>query len=128
MQMEIKRILLGTFIAFLVGTLSVAAQQNPGRHTVQQGETLYSLSQRYGVSVDGIIAANPSLKTESLKIGTVIMIPRQARGTGIAGSDCREMHKVAKKETVWSISQRYGITVDELIAANPEMKAEGYKL
>ncbi len=128
MQMEIKRILLGTFIAFLVGTLSVAAQQTPGRHTVQQGETLYSLSQRYGVSVDGIIAANPSLKTELLKIGTVIMIPRQARGTGIAGSDCREMHKVAKKETVWSISQRYGITVDELIAANPEMKAEGYKL
>ena len=40
----------------------------------------------------------------------------------------REMYKVKKKDTQYSISKQYGITVEELKAANPEMAAEDYKL
>ncbi|MBQ4148014.1 MAG: LysM peptidoglycan-binding domain-containing protein [Prevotella sp.] len=40
----------------------------------------------------------------------------------------REMHKVKKKETLFGIAQKYGITVDELTKANPEMKMPDYKL
>ncbi len=42
---------------------------------VQPGETLYNLSRTYHVSVDNIIAANPSLQNESLKAGEMIIIP-----------------------------------------------------
>ncbi len=40
----------------------------------------------------------------------------------------RQMHKVKKKETLFGISQAYGITVDELVKANPEMSVPDYKL
>ena len=40
----------------------------------------------------------------------------------------RDIHTVKKKETIYSISHDYGLTVDELMQANPEMKAKDFKL
>lgn len=40
----------------------------------------------------------------------------------------QDIYKVKKKDTMYSIAKKYGITIDELTAANPEMKAEDYKL
>lgn len=40
----------------------------------------------------------------------------------------REKHKVEKSETVFGIAKRYGITIEDLIAVNPEMKRQGYEL
>lgn len=40
----------------------------------------------------------------------------------------REQHKVKRKETIFGISRMYGITIQELIAANPEMNTPGYEL
>jgi len=37
-------------------------------------------------------------------------------------TDCKEMHKVEKKETIYGIAQKYGLTVDEFVDANPELK------
>lgn len=40
----------------------------------------------------------------------------------------RDMYKVKKKDTIFGIAKKYGITLPELMEANPEMKAEGYAL
>lgn len=40
----------------------------------------------------------------------------------------REMHKVKRKETIFGIAREYGITIEELIDANPDMKQPGYEL
>lgn len=40
----------------------------------------------------------------------------------------KDMYKVKKKDTLFGIARSYGITVDELISANPEMKVTGYEL
>ena len=40
----------------------------------------------------------------------------------------RGLHKVKKKETIFGISKMYGITIDQLIEANPEMKTPDYEL
>lgn len=40
----------------------------------------------------------------------------------------RDLHKVKKRETIFGIARDYGITIDQLIDANPEMKTEGYEL
>ncbi len=40
----------------------------------------------------------------------------------------REMHKVKKKETLFGIARQYGLTVQELLDANPEMNKPGYEL
>lgn len=40
----------------------------------------------------------------------------------------REIHKVKKKETVFGIAREYGISIEELKKANPEMEAPDYQL
>lgn len=40
----------------------------------------------------------------------------------------KEMHKVKRSETIFGIAKKYGITVNELIKANPEMNTPGYEL
>lgn len=48
----------------------------------------------------------------------------------IAAQNARwqDVYKVKKKDTVYGISRKYGITVTELMAANPEISGEDYKL
>ena len=112
-------------------------------HTIQSGETLYGLSQKYKVSVKSILNANPGLNEKNFRFGQVVNIPKDdaanapAEGgataqtptqpqtqQGIPGpvqSRCKEMHKVERKETVYSIARKYGITEQELLEANPEI-------
>lgn len=40
----------------------------------------------------------------------------------------RDVYKVKKKDTIYGIARMYGITIQELMDANPEMKADDYKL
>lgn len=46
----------------------------------------------------------------------------------IAMAQSVRTHKVAKKETMYGISKMYGITVEQLVQANPGMEEPGYKL
>lgn len=119
---------------------TAANTQTETFHTIEQGETLYRLTVKYGVSVKAICDANPGLSAENFRIGQVIRIPSadktdivtaenaaQSEIPAIQGpvqSRCRDMHKVKRKETVYSISREYGISEAELIAANPELKGE----
>ena len=56
-----------------------------------------------------------------LILGTSIVSAQQP-------ANIREQHQVKKKETVFGISRAYGLTIEELINANPEMKQQGYEL
>ncbi|MBQ7421249.1 MAG: ABC transporter substrate-binding protein [Prevotella sp.] len=40
----------------------------------------------------------------------------------------RAIHKVKKSETIFGIAREYGISIQDLIDANPEMKQPGYEL
>lgn len=40
----------------------------------------------------------------------------------------RDIHKVKKKETIFGIAKDYGVSIQDLLDANPEMKREGYEL
>lgn len=40
----------------------------------------------------------------------------------------RDMYKAKKKDTIFGIAKKYGISMPELINANPDMKSEGYEL
>ncbi len=108
----------------------------PQYHTIQAGETLYQLTVKYGITAQAICAANPGLSAGNFRIGQVIVIPAQtaapAKETKTAATTSPEtekkedewqtMHKVQRRETIYSISREYGITEEELIAANPELK------
>lgn len=113
-----------------------ASQKGETFHTIQAGETLYKLTTLYKVSAKAICEANPGLSAENFRIGQVIRIPLKEEKamaenqppidqTAIQGpvqSRCKDMHKVKRKETIFSVSREYGISEQELIAANPELK------
>lgn len=122
---------------------SAANAQKETYHTIEAGETLYRLTVKYNVSAKAICDANPGLSAENFRIGQVIRIPSTAEADTISPTEgqgntaaanntllgpvesrCRDMHKVKRKETVFSISRAYGISEAELIAANPELKGE----
>lgn len=66
-------------------------------HKVLKGHTLYSISKAYGVSVDEIKAANPSL-SEGLKAGMLIYIPDKAATTGTVTADQPENTSVTTEQ------------------------------
>ena len=122
---------------------SAANAQKETYHTIASGETLYRLTVKYNVSAKAICDANPGLSAENFRIGQVILIPSTTEAETIVPAEtqsstvvannnilgpvesrCRDMHKVKRKETVFSISREYGISEAELIAANPELKGE----
>ena len=119
--------------------LSSDNTQGPTFHTIAPGETLYGLTRKYHTTAQAICDANPGLSAANFRSGQVIRIPapdkitseteteQQTSDKAIAApvqSRCRDMHKVKRKETVYSISRQYGISEAELIAANPELKGE----
>ncbi|HPR85702.1 MAG TPA: LysM peptidoglycan-binding domain-containing protein [Prolixibacteraceae bacterium] len=55
----------------------VPEEKNVTKYKVGQGETLFSLAARFGVDVDDIKNANPSLLSRSLEAGEIILIPRK---------------------------------------------------
>lgn len=80
-------------------------------HKVDAGETLYGISKHYAVTVDQILEHNPTADA-GLEIGRILKIPYVQRTPKKATNG--NIHIVAEKETLFSISRQYGVTVDEL--------------
>jgi LysM repeat protein len=80
-------------------------------HRVSEKETLYGLSKRYGTTVDAIIEFNPTADA-GLEIGQIIKIPYVPRSVIRAGAG--QIHTVAAKETMFSISQLYNVSIEEI--------------
>lgn len=104
-------------------------------HTIIPGENLYRLSMAYNISVKELCDENPGLSAENFKAGEVIRIPLAADQDMLVAAQgdntqqraevkprCKEMHKVKRKETIFSVSRQYGLTEQELIQENPELK------
>lgn len=62
-----------------------------------------------------------SLLVMSALAGAPATSMAQSTGAGLAGSDCKEMYQVQKKDNLYAIAMNHGITVEELLAANPEI-------
>jgi Predicted glycosyl hydrolase len=86
-------------------------------HTVETGQTVYSIALMYHVSVEDIYRLNPESK-DVIKIGESLKIPQQ--------STTYIYHTIQPKETLYSVSKKYDITGDEIIAANPGLSVETF--
>jgi LysM repeat protein len=87
-------------------------------YTVEPQDGLYAVSRKFHVSQADILGSNPAI-TDALKTGQKIRIPVVDQGTPVK-------HTVARKQTLFAIAYQYGVTVDEIIALNPDA-AKGIK-
>ncbi|MBL7978074.1 MAG: LysM peptidoglycan-binding domain-containing protein [Bacteroidetes Order II. Incertae sedis bacterium] len=114
------------------------------KHIIQKGETLYSIAKKYGLSLSDLRQLN-GLKNFRLDAGGVLNIKKSTSTTGsvpvstaepipsaspstsstatapavptTTGAD-KVMHTVKPGETLYSISRRYGLSVDKLKTMN----------
>ncbi|NPA46940.1 MAG: LysM peptidoglycan-binding domain-containing protein [Chlorobi bacterium] len=90
-------------------------------HTVQPGETLYSIARKYGVSVQDIIRAN-RLADQHISPGQELLIPEktqtQTQPAQTAEPGLPEYHIVQPGETLYRIHVKYGIPVETLRRLN----------
>ena len=84
-------------------------------YTVQRGDTLQAIAQRFGVSLGSLWQRN-GLWTDSLRIGQRITIPT---GTGTASTAASGWtYTVKRGDTLYTISQRVGVPVNTLRSVN----------
>ena len=119
-------------------------------HNVEQGETLYGLAKRYGVTVDDLIAANPGADN-GLKIGQKLTIPtsktevpatvidtnqqvRDAFGNNtnnaaqvsVPSSSAPIIHTIQPGEDIYVIAKQYNATIEGILTANPGLRPDEY--
>lgn len=83
-------------------------------HVVQRGETLFSIAQQYGTSVEAVATANGITDTRFLSIGQRLLIPNvQLEAPGV-----ETKHLVLAGETAYTLTQRYSSSLDQLMREN----------
>lgn len=75
-------------------------------HTVSKGDTLYSISRKYGMSVDELCRANGITEKDALRIGQKLSIPETV------------LYTVVEGDTLYSLGRNYGVSVDEIRSLN----------
>jgi len=98
-------------------------------HVVREGETLFSISRLYDTDVESLLEANREVDPDDIPTGYRLVLP----GTG---PDLKQpayneegivYHRVKRRETLYSISRYYGVDVEEIRNANPELGWGGPK-
>ncbi|QOS98319.1 N-acetylmuramoyl-L-alanine amidase [Brevibacterium sp. JNUCC-42] len=69
-------------------------------HTIVKGDTLWSLSQKYGTTVANLKKLNPDINENALRVGSKLIVTTGAT-----------YHTVQKGDTVSGLAERYGSTI-----------------
>jgi LysM repeat protein/ABC-type branched-subunit amino acid transport system substrate-binding protein len=134
------RILISILILCFVQATSLLAQDGikkstktvlvDGRkfyvHKVEKGQTLYAIAKAYNVTVNDIVVENPDA-LNGIKPGQELRIAIDkpvVKKTPVTSMDTGNyfIHKVEAGQTMYSITKKYNVTEQQILALNPEAK------
>lgn len=105
-------------------------------HLVSKGETVYGISKDFNLSVKDIVLENPKAM-DGISPGDTLHIPLTPAAAASPVNNTSEVlkadsskyvyHKVEPKETLYSLSKQYGVSVKILDSLNPEIKDKGLR-
>jgi peptidoglycan endopeptidase LytF len=126
-----------------------AAKASEGEYIVQQKDNYYRISRQFNITKEELFALNPGLEEKGLTPGESIKVTKTgvktntgadvfeetanpktkvdsgnesvSSNTVTATADDYVTYTVLQGDTVFSIVNKFGITIDELIALNPEL-------
>lgn len=110
-------------------------------HEVGPKETLYSISKKYQMSVDQILALNPDIKNNALQVGQLLIIKSGSLGTktqpistapstpSAATTAPKGTLRITVEpgETIYGIAVKNGTTVSQIYELNPEIVNSGIR-
>lgn len=82
-------------------------------YTVQKGDSLWSIANKFNVSVESLKTAN-NLASNLLNIGQTLKIPTEEKP--VTGD--YTVYTISKGDSLYSIAQKYNTTVDALVKYN----------
>lgn len=103
-------------VFFLLLPFSAAARQKT--HIVEKGETLYSLSRKYNVTVSELAKINDFSAETHIKAGQKLVIPVEDEDSQQESGKTPSFHIVQKGETLYAIARRYQTTVEKIASDN----------
>lgn len=117
-----------TRLYFPVEAYTSSNNVHSASHKVKKGETLYGIAKKYDVSVDRIIALNPSAR-DGIKVGDILSISSEDNSQSMPVMETKDArsHTIAHGETLYRIAKNNGITVEQLLAANPSLDSNNYE-
>lgn len=114
-------------LIFCLGAFAALAQEQT-TYTIQRGDTLSRIAQRYNVSMADLMAANNITNPSRIFAGTVLIIPGAAPAAApqpavdaAPATDAPTQtvtHVVARGESLSMIARNYGVSMNAIIAAN----------
>ena len=102
-------------------------------HIVEPGQTLFSIARAYGLKYyDAVIKTDIHL----MKVGDTVWLPKNDQSVAAVSANAdalmdpaTRVHyiKVEPGQTLFGLSREYGVTVDQIVEANPELRSEQLK-
>ncbi|MDR0413014.1 MAG: LysM peptidoglycan-binding domain-containing protein [Dysgonamonadaceae bacterium] len=86
-------------------------------HTVERGQTVFSISRMYNVSPDTIYRLNPESES-GIRAGSRLKIPQE--------SGSYFYHTIQPKETLYSVSRMYQMKGEDILDVNPGLSIETF--
>mgnify|MGYP006071442577 CR=1 FL=1 len=113
------------FLGIVVFSLTGYAQ-NLKKHIVKAGESVEGIAKRYKISTADIYALNPDASSD-IVINSILIIPESFSETlnaPLVGKEIEsyKVHKVRRKETLFSIAGKYDVSIEDLKAHNESLR------
>ncbi|GAB3702048.1 hypothetical protein GCM10027592_31010 [Spirosoma flavus] len=109
-------------------TTTGSGKSATGTHTVEAGQTYYSISKLYGLTVDQLMAMNNLTNNDVLEVGQQLLVkasPARSTQASAPASTATSTtggsvtyHTVAKGETMFRLTQIYGVTAEQIQSWN----------
>jgi peptidoglycan DL-endopeptidase LytF len=114
-------------------------------YTIQSGDTLWKLSQAYGVNIQSILEVNPGINPQNLQIGSNLCIPI-AQTMSAPSVKTTPLIKTApinqpatcpkgtfgytiqSGDTLWKLSQAYGVNIQSILEVNPGINPQNLQI
>lgn len=87
-------------------------ETGPVEYIVQEGDTLYSIARRFGVDMEELARVNNIADPSTIYAGQRLIIP------GGRATPARQLYYVQPGDTLTSIAQRFGVSLQALMEAN----------
>ena len=104
---RLKTVILSCVLS--VASLTAFGQDSKTfQHTIEQGETVYTIATMYGVTTEAIYKLNPGSK-EGIKAGEVLLIPQKKASTKGNNAETYTFHTIEAKETLYISWKRHKV-------------------
>lgn len=115
------------FLLLVFVAQMATAQFNFRQHKIIAGDDVYSIAKEYGTTPEAIYKLNPTAE-KGIQPGQTLVIPNVVEVPELPVEGVVfDKHKVKKKQTLYSISKKYNVSIDDIKKYNAFVESDGLR-